>query len=68
MVGRFCGDDPYFGDFQSDWVPILYLNKTLINPFFLQKKIGLPLSHLVTEILGPKVDLILYQNVLFSRF
>ncbi len=25
-VGRFCGDDSHFGDFQSDWVPILYLN------------------------------------------
>ncbi len=26
MVGRFHADDPRFGDFQSDWVPILYLN------------------------------------------
>ncbi len=26
IVGRFRGDDPRFWDFQSDWVPILYLN------------------------------------------
>ncbi len=24
MVGRFRGDDPSLGDFQSDWVPILF--------------------------------------------
>ncbi len=23
MVGRFPGDDPRLGDFQSDWLPIL---------------------------------------------
>ncbi len=26
MAGRFCGDDPRFWNFESDWVPILYLN------------------------------------------
>ncbi len=26
LQGRFCGDDPCFGDFQSEWVPILYPN------------------------------------------
>ncbi len=25
MVGRFRSDDPHFGNFQSDWVPILYI-------------------------------------------
>ncbi len=39
-----------------------------IDPLFLQKKIGLSLSHLVPEILGPKVSLIYHQNVLFNRF
>ncbi len=32
------------------------------------EKIGLSLSYLVPEILGPKVGLILQQNVLFNRF
>ncbi len=31
-------------------------------------KIGLSLSHLVPEILGPKFGLIFHQNVLFNRF
>ncbi len=39
-----------------------------IDLFFLQKKIGLSLSHLVPEILGPKVVVIFHQNVLFNRF
>ncbi len=29
---------------------------------------GLSLSHLVPEILGPKVAVIIHQNVLFNRF
>ncbi len=32
------------------------------------EKIGFSLSHLVLEILGPKVGLIFHQNVLFNRF
>ncbi len=36
MVGRFRGDDPRFGDFQSDMVPIT--QHIPIDPFFLQKK------------------------------
>ncbi len=39
-----------------------------IDPLFLQKKIGLSLSHLVPEILGPKVGLFFHQIVLFNRF
>ncbi len=39
-----------------------------IDPLFLQKKIRLSISHLVPEILGPKVGLIFHQNVLFNRF
>ncbi len=39
-----------------------------INPLFLQKRIGLSLSHLVWEILWPKVGLICHQNVLFNIF
>ncbi len=38
MVGRFSGDDPRFWDFQSDWVPILYLNTIRLTHLFLQKK------------------------------
>ncbi len=32
------------------------------------EKIGLSLSHLVPEILGPKVGLIFHQNVFVNRF
>ncbi len=39
-----------------------------IDPLFLQKKICLSLSHLVPEILGPKVGLFFHQNVLFNLF
>ncbi len=41
---------------QSDWPPLS------------AEKIGLSLSHLVPEILGPKFGLIFHQNVLFNRF
>ncbi len=67
MVGRFRGDDPHFGDSQFNWVPILYLNTIRMTPCFC-RKISLPLSHLVSEILGPKVGLIFHQNVLLNRF
>ncbi len=68
MVERFRGDDPCIGDFQSDWVPILYLNTIRLNPSFCRKKIVLSLLHLAPEILGPKVALIFHKNVLFNRF
>ncbi len=32
------------------------------------EKIGSSLSHLLSEILGPKGDLIFHQNVLFNSF
>ncbi len=64
MVGRFYGDDPRFGGFQSD---ILYLN-TILLTFLSAEKISLSLSDLVPELLGPKVGLIFHQNVLFNRF
>ncbi len=41
---------------QFDWPPLS------------AEKFGLSLSHLVPEILGPKVSLIFHQNVLFNRF
>ncbi len=37
IVGRFCGDDPRFGDFLSEWVPILYLNTIRLIPSFCKK-------------------------------
>ncbi len=69
LVGRSRGDDPRLGIFnptsslfytstQSNWPP----------PPHSVEKIGLSLSHLLPEILGPKVGLIFYQNVLFNRF
>ncbi len=39
-----------------------------IDSLFMQKIIGLSLSHLVPEILGPKVGLSFHQNVLFNCF
>ncbi len=32
------GDDPRFGDFQSDWVPILSLNTIRLTPSICRKK------------------------------
>ncbi len=58
------GRDPCF---QIDWVPILYLNTIGLATSFC-KKICLSLSHLVPEILGPKVGLIFHHYVLFNRF
>ncbi len=66
MVERFLGDEPRFWDFQSEWVYILYLNTIWLTPPLSAEKIGL--SHLVPEILGPKVGVIFQQNVLFKRF
>ncbi len=66
IVERFSCDDPCLWDFQSDLVPNLYLNPT--DPPFLQKKINLSQSHLIPDILGPKIDLIFQPNVLFNRF
>ncbi len=75
MVGRFCGDGPCFWVFRSDWVLILCITTiwfTTSRSFFLQKKIGLCLLHLVPEIYGPKVDLIflikMYYITVFKHF
>ncbi len=46
----------FYTSTQSDWPP------------FSSEKNGLSLSHLVPEILGPKVGIIFHQNVLFNRF
>ncbi len=42
--------------------PYFMTHHNLIDPFFLQKKIGLSLSHLVPEILGPNVGLNFHQE------
>ncbi len=54
LIGSLCCASSW-----SDWPPLKSLSA---------EKIGLSLSHLVPEILGPKVALIFYQNVLFSIF
>ncbi len=41
MVGRFHGDDPHFWDFQSDWVPILYLNTIRLTSYCKKKSVCL---------------------------
>ncbi len=46
----------FYTSSRSDWPP------------FSAEKIGLSLSHLVPEILGPKFGQICHQNVLFNRF
>ncbi len=59
---------PQFLGFSIRLGPYFISQHNLIDPLFLQKKIGLSLSHLVPEILGPKVGLIFHQNVFFTRF
>ncbi len=46
----------FYTSTQSDWLPLS------------AEKISLSPSHLVPEIIGPKVDLIFHQNVLVNRF
>ncbi len=66
MVGRFCSDDPRFGDFNP--IGCLFYTSTQSDwPRFCRKK-GLSLSHLIPEILGLKVGLIFHKNVFFKRF
>ncbi len=64
MVGRFCGDDPHFGNFQSDFIT----QHNPIDPSLSAEKNGLSLLRLVPEILESKVGLIFHQNLLFNRF
>ncbi len=64
MVGT-----PISGYFQSNWVPILFLNSIGLTPGLLSaEKISLSLSHLVPEILELKVGLIFQQKILFNSF
>ncbi len=55
MVGTLRGVDPPFWGFPIRLGPYFIPQHNSVDPFFLQKKIGLSLSHLVPEILGPKV-------------
>ncbi len=66
MVGRFRGDDPHFGGFQTDWVPILYLNTIQLTPSFCRTKwlVSLTFSSIDPR-LGPNIGLIFHQNVFF---
>ncbi len=52
------------------WPPFLrfYVSSLSDWPPFSAEKICLSLSHIVLEILGPKVDLIFHQNVSFNSF
>ncbi len=65
MVGGFCCDNPLFR-FAIRLGPYFMPHHDLIDILFLQNFFYLSLSHLVLEILGPKVDLIFHQNVLFK--
>ncbi len=64
ITGRFRGGEPCFGDFQSNWIPILYPNTIQLIPSFCRKN-GLSLLHLVPEILGPKVGLIFFTKMYY---
>ncbi len=66
IVGKFDGDDPHFFKFLIQLGPYFIPQHHPIDPFFLQKKIGLSLSHLVPEILGPTVGLIFYTKSLYQ--
>ncbi len=48
--------------------PLLYASSQSDWPPLSTEKIGLSLSHLVPEILGPKVGLIFHHNLLFNSF
>ncbi len=66
------GRDYRFWDLRSDCIPILCLIMIWLTSSFCRKNqfvfLTLSLSHLVPEILGPKVDLLFHQNVLFNSF
>ncbi len=47
---------------------LFYASSRFDCPPLYAEKIGLSLSHLVPEILGPKVGLSFHQNVLFNCF
>ncbi len=47
---------------------LFYAHLDLIDPLFLQKKIGLSLSHLVPKKMCPKVGVMFHQNLLFDHF
>ncbi len=66
MVGRFRGDDPRF--FSNLIESLFYTSTQSDRPPLSAEKIGLSLSYLVPEILGPKVGLIFHQNVFLNRF
>ncbi len=58
---------PVFG--MSDPIgSLFYTSAQSDGPPLSAEKIGLSLSHLVPEILGPKFGLIFHQNILFKRF
>ncbi len=59
---------PPFWGFSIRFGPYFIRQHNLIDPLFLQKKICLSLSHLVLEILGPKIGQIFHHNVLFNRY
>ncbi len=51
--------------------PLFMHHHDLSDPLFLQKKISLSLSHLVSDILGPKVGLMfikMYYLTIFMHF
>ncbi len=65
MVVRLC-DDPHILRSSIQLSALFMDHLNLIDPIFLQKNIGLSLSHLVPEIFGPNVDPMFHQNVLFK--
>ncbi len=61
----------YWPPFLTFFDPIgsfFYIQLDLIDPIFLQKKIGLSLSHLVPEVIWPKVGLHFHKNLSFDHF
>ncbi len=67
MIETFRCDHPPFWGF-SIWLGPLFIPQQSDCPPLSAKKIGLSLSHLIQEILGPKVGLIFHQNILVDRF
>ncbi len=64
-LGMVVGSEVMISVFEI-FVPIVYLNSIRLTPSFC-RNISFSLSHLVPEILGPKIGHIFHKNVLFNN-
>ncbi len=67
MVGKFLSENPVF-EILNPICSLLYASNESDWPPLSAQIIGTSLSHLVSEIFGPKVGLNFHQSVLFNSF